>query len=125
MVGMETSQIMHPQVWKVSGHYDLFHDMMVDCKECKSRFRADHLKIATATVEEKLVKCETYATGLEEGGLSKTKQASLNKAGKDVEIAHHELPPVFETDHAGFALRNSNRNVRFAAVNSPIRASST
>jgi glycyl-tRNA synthetase len=43
MVGVETSIIMHPQVWKVSGHYDLFHDFMVDCKACKSRFRADHL----------------------------------------------------------------------------------
>jgi glycyl-tRNA synthetase len=43
MVGVETSIIMHPQVWKVSGHYDLFHDFMVDCRECKARFRADHV----------------------------------------------------------------------------------
>ncbi len=43
MVGIETSLIMHPQVWKCSGHYDLFHDMMVDCRECKARFRADHI----------------------------------------------------------------------------------
>lgn len=43
MVGLESSIIMHPQVWKVSGHYDLFSDMMVDCRECKGRFRADHL----------------------------------------------------------------------------------
>lgn len=45
MVGVETSIIMHPQVWKCSGHYDLFHDMMVDCHTCKGRFRADHLKV--------------------------------------------------------------------------------
>lgn len=43
MVGIETSIIMHPQVWKCSGHYDLFHDMMIDCRECKGRFRADHI----------------------------------------------------------------------------------
>ena len=43
MVGLETSIIMHPQVWKCTGHYDLFHDMMVDCKTCKSRFRQDHI----------------------------------------------------------------------------------
>jgi glycyl-tRNA synthetase len=43
MVGVETSIIMHPQVWKCSGHFDLFCDMMVDCRECKSRFRADHI----------------------------------------------------------------------------------
>ncbi|NOX56446.1 MAG: glycine--tRNA ligase [Planctomycetes bacterium] len=44
MVGLETSIIMHPQVWKCSGHYDMFHDMMVDCKECKARFRADQIQ---------------------------------------------------------------------------------
>ena len=43
MVGIETSIIMHPQVWKCVGHYDLFHDYMVDCRECKARFRADHI----------------------------------------------------------------------------------
>src|SRR5512140_3775955 len=32
MVGVDCSIIMHPQVWKVSGHYDLFADMMVDCR---------------------------------------------------------------------------------------------
>lgn len=55
MCAVECSQIMHPQVWKVSGHYDLFHDMMVDCRECKSRFRADH--IATSQCPRKPSKC--------------------------------------------------------------------
>lgn len=44
MVGLDCSIIMHPQVWRVSGHYDLFHDMLVDCRTCKARFRADQLK---------------------------------------------------------------------------------
>ncbi|MEZ5942099.1 MAG: glycine--tRNA ligase [Planctomycetaceae bacterium] len=43
MVGVETTIIMHPQVWKCSGHYDLFVDKMVDCRECKGRFREDHM----------------------------------------------------------------------------------
>lgn len=45
MVGLDCTIIMHPQAWKVSGHYDLFHDMMVDCRTdgCKGRFRADHM----------------------------------------------------------------------------------
>ena len=33
MVGLDCTIIMHPQVWKCSGHYDLFHDFMVDCRE--------------------------------------------------------------------------------------------
>jgi glycyl-tRNA synthetase len=45
MVGLDCSIIMHPQVWKVSGHYDLFVDKMVDCRTegCKGRFRLDHI----------------------------------------------------------------------------------
>ena len=43
MVGLDCSIIMHPQVWKCCGHYDLFHDFMVDCKECNARFRVDHV----------------------------------------------------------------------------------
>jgi glycyl-tRNA synthetase len=46
MVGLDSSIIMHPQVWKVSGHHDLFCDMMIDCRECKGRWRADHLQSA-------------------------------------------------------------------------------
>ena len=33
MVGLDCAIIMHPQVWKCSGHYDLFHDLTVDCRE--------------------------------------------------------------------------------------------
>lgn len=43
MTGLDTTIIVHPQIWKCSGHFDLFSDKMVDCKACKSRFRADHL----------------------------------------------------------------------------------
>ncbi len=42
IVGLDSSIIAHPSVWKASGHVDEFHDMLVDCKECKKRFRADH-----------------------------------------------------------------------------------
>jgi glycyl-tRNA synthetase len=43
MVGLDCSIIMHPQVWKCSGHYDLFHDFMVDCRETKKRYRHDQV----------------------------------------------------------------------------------
>ena len=41
VVGIETSLIMHPEVWRASGHVENFTDMMVDCKTCKKRYRAD------------------------------------------------------------------------------------
>jgi glycyl-tRNA synthetase len=44
MVGLESTIIMHPKVWKASGHYDLFYDLFVDCKTCKARFRADQIE---------------------------------------------------------------------------------
>ncbi|MEG0994584.1 MAG: glycine--tRNA ligase [Bacilli bacterium] len=52
--------LMHPKVWEASGHLGNFSDPKLDCKECKSRFRADNLiedfskdKIAdTMTYEE-------------------------------------------------------------------------
>ncbi len=44
IVGMDSAVIMHPDVWRASGHVDCFHDPMVDCKECKSRFRADQIE---------------------------------------------------------------------------------
>ncbi|MGA8098462.1 MAG: glycine--tRNA ligase [Candidatus Cybelea sp.] len=43
VVAFDSSIVMHPQVWKASGHVDAFHDVMVDCKVCKHRFRLDHL----------------------------------------------------------------------------------
>jgi len=43
MVGLDSSIILHPMVWKASGHVDSFSDAMIDCKECKTRTRADHL----------------------------------------------------------------------------------
>jgi len=43
VVGFDSSIIMHPNTWVASGHVAQFHDKMVDCKNCKHRFRADHL----------------------------------------------------------------------------------
>jgi glycyl-tRNA synthetase len=43
IVGLDASILMHPDVWKASGHLSGFTDPLVDCKQCKERFRADHL----------------------------------------------------------------------------------
>jgi glycyl-tRNA synthetase len=43
VVGLDAAILMHPKVWKASGHVDNFSDPMVDCKSCKARHRADHL----------------------------------------------------------------------------------
>jgi len=44
MVGLDAAILMHPEVWRASGHLDTFTDPMVDCRNCKSRFREDELE---------------------------------------------------------------------------------
>lgn len=41
--GLDASILMHPKVWEASGHVANFTDPMIDCKQCKARFRLDHL----------------------------------------------------------------------------------
>ena len=44
VVGLESTLIMHPEVWVASGHVDNFVDPLVQCLgECKRRYRADQL----------------------------------------------------------------------------------
>jgi glycyl-tRNA synthetase len=44
MVGLDTSILMHPQVWVASGHIKNFSDPLVECKSCQKRWRADELE---------------------------------------------------------------------------------
>jgi glycyl-tRNA synthetase len=44
MEGLDAAILMHPEVWRASGHIENFTDPLVDCKKCKKRFRADDLK---------------------------------------------------------------------------------
>ena len=48
IVGIDASIMMHPKVWQTSGHLAGFSDPLVDCHNCKERFRADR-----ATTKEK------------------------------------------------------------------------
>lgn len=43
IVGLDSSIIQHPKAWEASGHIAGFSDPMVDCRETKRRYRADHL----------------------------------------------------------------------------------
>jgi glycyl-tRNA synthetase len=44
--GIDAAILMHPRVWEASGHVANFTDPMVDCRECKARFRADQIEDA-------------------------------------------------------------------------------
>ncbi len=43
--GLDAAILMHPKVWEASGHVSGFTDPLVDCRQCKNRFRADDPRI--------------------------------------------------------------------------------
>ena len=43
MYGIDAAILMNPRTWVASGHTATFADPLVECKECKSRFRADKI----------------------------------------------------------------------------------
>ncbi len=43
--GIDASILMHPRVWEASGHVEGFTDPLVDCKQCKMRWRADQIDL--------------------------------------------------------------------------------
>ena len=52
IVGLDSAILMHPTVWKASGHVDAFNDPLIDNKDSKKRYRADVL------IEEEIQKYE-------------------------------------------------------------------
>ncbi len=50
IVGVDTAIIQNPKTWVASGHVGGFTDPMVDCRETKNRYRADHLMVANILV---------------------------------------------------------------------------
>ncbi len=46
--GIDSSILMHPRVWEASGHVEHFTDPMVDCKQCRARYRLDELPASGA-----------------------------------------------------------------------------
>jgi len=59
--GVDAAILMHPKVWEASGHVAGFTDPLVDCKQCKNRFRADDPRIK-GTPGEPDAQCPTCGT---------------------------------------------------------------
>jgi glycyl-tRNA synthetase len=88
MVGLDCSIIMNPQVWKCSGHYDLFHDFMVDCRESKKRYRHDQVTGRWVEAKGKRVFVAFYGEG---DAVAQTEQKALkffNLRAKNADELH-------------------------------------
>src|SRR5262245_28205462 len=68
--GVDASILMHPRVWEASGHVEGFVDPLVDCKNCKGRFRADKIDPAKLAANE----CPTCG---KKGTLTEPRQFNL------------------------------------------------
>jgi len=94
IVGLDSAIIQNPKTWEASGHVEGFNDPMVDCRECKTRFRVD--KIATVTFskdgDEILsthIETESASTAFEDAiaSLNSKQRKLLKKAGNDVKTS--------------------------------------
>ena len=58
--GLDASILMHPNVWKASGHLDSFSDPLVECSETGKRYREDHIFILEVQTkkENKIISIE-------------------------------------------------------------------
>ncbi len=105
MTGLDCAIIMHPQIWKVSGHYDLFHDYMVDCRESKKRYRHDQVYGRWATCKGQRIFVASDVGGDE--GLELTQHKAMkffDLRAKDAEKLAWEGPLVLLTQ-AGLDVR--------------------
>ncbi len=104
MVGLDTAIILHPRVWKASGHFDLFHDFMVDCRESKKRYRHDQVNGRWVEAKGRRVCIAVQSGGAE--GEKEAEQRALkffNLRAKNVEDLHWDGPLVSLTTVKDFA----------------------
>ena len=62
IVGLDSGILMHPRIWEASGHVGAFHDPLVDCRQCKARYRADELTETPEEVNWQELKCPKCGT---------------------------------------------------------------
>lgn len=84
MTGLDCTIIMHPQVWKVSGHFDLFVDEMVDCRESKGRHRYDQVQGRWVEAKGQKIFVTTLAENVEED-LQQRAQKFFKLRAKDID----------------------------------------
>ena len=91
IVGVDSAIIQNPKAWVASGHVGGFSDPMVDCRETKKRYRADHLFVMVPEDKSTEKPWATYLDGEEDS--EKTKR--LKKAGhKNTDPAAYQTTEI-------------------------------
>jgi len=90
MEGLDAAILMNPRVWKASGHIASFADLLLDCKDCKKRFREDKLK------ERKCPECGGELTDPKSFNLMfKTQVGSVEGQSQDVYLRPETAQGIF------------------------------
>jgi glycyl-tRNA synthetase len=92
VVGLDCSILMHPLVWKASGHADKFADLIVECRKCNTRTRVDHL---TDHADEHTEHVPVETAGADAAKMDKKQCPSCGAVGKFTEPMEFKL--MFET----------------------------
>ena len=74
IVGLDSGILMHPKIWEASGHVGAFNDPLVDCKQCKSRYRADEFSDNYSSINWEETKCPNCGSV---GSLTEPRQFNL------------------------------------------------
>ncbi|NLF08344.1 MAG: glycine--tRNA ligase, partial [Pirellulaceae bacterium] len=115
MVGLDCAIVMHPQVWKCSGHYDLFCDYMQTCRQCKKLFRSDQLQAMLQesewyqSLEDALA--QTPPRDFRSSGCKDTLSKWTSKKGKKI------APGLFLVRHYPRKMHDFDAGVGFSNVN--------
>jgi len=92
IVGLDCSILMHPLVWKASGHTDQFADLVAECKKCNVRTRVDHLKDKAAEQAPLEIRTEEKVVSPEESLLTGQPEEHAEHIAIDAAIAKaHDL----------------------------------
>ncbi len=93
VVGIDASIFMHPTVWKASGHVDGFNDPMIDCKNCKERYRED--QIDTAKPCQKCGEKDSFTEARDFNLMFKTRMGPVEDSSSDVYLRPETAQGIF------------------------------
>ncbi len=99
IVALDSSIILHPDVWRASGHVGGFSDPLIDCKTCKRRFRADHIETESCGKRPSKKPGETSDCDLTEPRnfnlMFQTRVGAMEESGVDVYLRPETAQGIF------------------------------
>ncbi len=93
---LDAAILMHPEVWKASGHVDHFVDPLVECKKCHKRFRQDHLTDLTKCPD---CKTQTLTEPRNFNGLFTTKMGAVEEEAQTIYLRPETAQGIFVNFH--------------------------